>query len=377
MELHEINEERIQRLALWHYGKHAGPVQIDVELHKRCNLRCVFCARYPEHTRLNRESVKNEMPVSRWLEIVEECAELDALMFNIEGINEPFAHPKLLLPVMEKVKEVGMFGIITTNGTLISDKIAKFIVEIGWDRLHVSIHSYRQTIHDTLVRRKGAFRRAINAVKLINKWKKKLKTDKPMLNLNMCVNKMNYKDLPRMVNLAHKLKIEYFFTEPLMVYYDDAEKLRLNAKDRRELSKYVEKARLLAEKYSIDNNFGTIDRNLEEEIVKSASRMKPLLLKDVEGLPKGLISAPCLKPWDTISIRYDGKTGHCGFVEHGENAREKSLVDIWYGKFFNKARKMMLKKKLFPHCHKCVPSDLTQRRRFRKQLMEKIKEGKI
>ena len=58
---------------------------------------------------------------------------------------------------------------------LINDKIARFIVEIGWDRLHVSIHSHKEEIHDKLVGKRGAFKKAKKAVELINKWKKKLK----------------------------------------------------------------------------------------------------------------------------------------------------------------------------------------------------------
>ena len=376
MDLGEINRERIRRLALWHLRKKAGPVQIDVELHKRCNLKCIFCARFFEHEKLNRESRKNEMPLERWLEIVDECKELDALMFNIEGINEPFFHPKLLLPVMKRVKALGMFGILTTNGILINDKLARFIVEIGWDRLHVSIHSHKAEIHDRLVGKKGAFKKAKKAVELINKWKKKLKSTKPMLNLNICVNKLNFRHLPQMVKFARNLGFEYIFTEPLMIYHEKAKELKLNVRERKQLSSYVEKAKELAEKYKLDNNFGTIDKNLEEEIVKSASRMKPLLLKDVKNFSEGLISAPCLKPWDTISIRYDGKTAHCGFVEKGENVRNKSLKQIWYGKYFNEVRKRMLRKELFEHCHKCVPSDLTQRRRFRRELIKMIREIK-
>ena len=368
----KINKERIKRLVNWYYGKKQGPIQIDAELHKICNLRCKFCARYHEHERLNRESRKHQMTTERWLEIIEEASDLNTLVFNIEGINEPPAVPELFFPVVNKVKEVGMYGIVTTNGTLWTEEQLKNLVEISWDRIHFSIHSTKAEVHDYLTEVKGSFKKVVRSVKILNKWKKKLKSERPMLNINICVNRLNFRELPKMVKFAHSLNAAYIFTEPVMAYTEIGKSLKLNDRESNELQVYIERAKKLAEKYEIDNNFGTQDKNLEKEIVKKTSEMKPLLLKEVEGLPDGLISAPCFKPWDRIAIRYDGSAGHCGFVEHGENVRNKSLKAVWYGKFFENARKRMSKKDLFPHCYKCVPSDFTQRRRFRRELMEAI-----
>jgi len=368
----KINKERISRLASWYFGKKEGPIQIDVELHKVCNLRCIFCARYEEHEKLNKESKKFQMPVERWLEIIEEAKEINALIFNIEGINEPPAVPELFFPVINKVKEVGMYGIVTTNGTLWKEEQLKNLVEISWDRIHFSVHSTKAEIHDTLTGVKGSFKKAIENIKILNKWKKKLHSERPMLNINICINKLNFRELPEIVKLASSLNAAYIFTEPLMVYSDFGKKFKLNEKEAEELSEIVKKAKELAEKYEIDNNFATQDKNLEKEIVEKTSEMKPLLLKEVEGLPNGLISVPCFKPWDRIAIRYNGLTGWCGYVENGEDVRKKSLKEIWFGEFFENARKKMLNKELFSHCYKCVPSDFTQRRRFRKELMQAI-----
>lgn len=371
-----INRERIRRLARWHRGKKENPIQLDAELHKVCNLRCVFCARYDDHSRLNEESRKDEMPAERWLEIIEEASHLNILIFNVEGINEPPAVPGLFFPVVRRVKEVGMYGIVTTNGTLWKEEQLKGLVEMGWDRIHFSIHSPTPEIHDRLTGMEGAFNEAVRSIELLNKWKKKLRSERPMVNLNVCVNKLNFRLLPEIVELAHSLGIAYVFTEPLMVYSEAGKRLKLNSKSSDELSLVIERAKRLAEKYEIDNNFATQDKNLEKEVVEKTSEMEPLLLEEVKGLPRGLISAPCFKPWDRIVIRYDGSTGWCGYVENGENAREKSLREIWFGELFENARKKMLKKELFSHCSKCVPSDFTQRRRFRKELIEALKGGR-
>ncbi|MEM7825961.1 MAG: radical SAM protein [Candidatus Aenigmatarchaeota archaeon] len=366
----KINKERIKRLASWYRDKKEAPLQIDAELHKRCNLRCIFCARYDEHEKLNEESKKYEMSVEKWLEIVEEAAELGTVVFNIEGINEPPAIPELFFPVIKKIKEVDLYGIVTTNGTLWKNNQLKDLIEINWDRIHFSLHSSKPEIHDKLTGMKGSFKKAVRIIQNLNKWKKKLKSERPMLNINICVNKLNFRELPKIVKLAKTLKADYIFTEPIMAYTEMGEKLKLSKKELEELSTIIKNAEKIANEFEIDNNFATQDKNLEKEIVKKTSNMKGLLVKNAKDLPDGLISAPCFKPWERIAIRFNGLTGHCGFVEEGENVKEKSLKEIWFGEYFKKARERMLKKELFSHCHKCVPSDFTQGKRFRKELME-------
>jgi len=369
----EINKERIRRLAGWHKGKKESPVQIDVELHKRCNLKCIFCARYDDHERLNKKSKNYEMSTDTWLELIEQAAKLHALVFNIEGINEPPAIPEIFFPVINKVKEVGLYGIVTTNGTLWKEDQLKNLVEMSWDRIHFSIHSPNLEIHDGLTGMRGSFNKAVKSIQILNKWKKRMRSERPMLNINICINRLNFRELPKMVELAHSLDAAYIFTEPLMIYSETGRKFKLNDKESNELLTLIKKAKKIADGYEIDNNFATKDKNLEKEIVRKTSDMKTLLLKEVEGSSDDLISVPCFKPWDRIVIRYNGLTGHCGFIEEGENVRGKSLKDIWFGKFFQNARKKMLNKELFSHCHKCVPSDFIQKRRFQKELMEVIK----
>ncbi len=370
----KINEERIKRLASWCKNKKVGPFQIDAELHKRCNLRCLFCARYEEHKKLNEESKKYELTKEEWLRIVEEGKEIGALVFNIEGINEPPLVPEIFFPLIKKVKEVGMYGIVTTNGTTWKKEQLRELVEIKWDRIHFSIHSYSKRTHDKLTQVEGSFERCIRNIKILNEWKKKLRSERPMLNINICVNRLNFTELPQIVKLAHKLKADYVFVEPLMIYLPFQERLKIKEGEMKKLKKAVEKARKLAEKYKIDNNFQEKYDNLNKEIVKHTSKMKPLLLNEVKKINKKFISAPCFKPWTQIAIRFNGFTTFCGYAEKGENIREKDLKEIWFGEIFEEARKRMLEKRLFPHCNKCVPSDFTQRKKFREELIRYLSE---
>lgn len=374
----EINEERIRRLANWCLEKKEGPIHIDAELHKRCNLKCSFCPRNSANYDLNEESKTKEMFVEEWVTIVRDAKRLGVIVFNLEGANEPIYVSELAFPVIEEIKKNGMYGILTTNGTLWNEEKIKHLVEIGWDRIHFSIDSPNAEMHDSLRGVKGSFDRAIENIRLLNKWKEKFGSELPMLNINIMICNKNFHKLPEMVELANRLKADYIFVEPLMIFSESGKKLKIKDDDvKNKLPMYINQAKQLAEKYGIDNNFSTQDKNLSEDLVVEENKKK-VLVKDVKHLEEGfvrkrtIISAPCFKPWTQIAIKYDGLAGHCGLIQNGENVKKKSLKEIWYGEWLDDVRKKMANGQLFEHCSHCVPSDITQRRRFRKELMKKI-----
>tara|TARA_Y100000310_G_C20693169_1_gene823715 strand:- start:3833 stop:4966 length:1134 start_codon:yes stop_codon:yes gene_type:complete len=363
----KIERERIERLIKWHKGERAAPIKIDVELHKRCNLKCLPCSRQASDFDLNKESMKKEMPLEKWLEIINEAKELGILIWNIEGANEPMAVPELTMPVIKKVKENGMYGIITTNGTLWNEDLIKELVEVSCDRIHFSLDSSNGDVHDYLRGVPGSFNKTVENIRLLNKWKKKLNTESPMLNINIIITKKNYKELPEFVEFCHELLVDYIFVEPLMIFHENAKDLRLNEEERKELPNIISMAKNIADKYGIDNNFATDDKNLNEDFVKSEDK-KEVLLNDSSGDENTLLMAPCFKCWNNMTIKYDGLCGHCGLINDGEYIQEKSLKEIWFGNDLESIREKMLKKELLDHCSNCVPSDITQRRRFRKEL---------
>lgn len=373
-----INRERTRRLAEWYRGNKCGPVQLDAELHKRCNLKCSFCPRSAATHDINAESKSKEMPLEKWLGVVKEAERIGNLVFNIEGANEPTYVPGLLFPVMHAVKERGMYGIITTNGTLWTDEHLKDIVDIGWDRIHFSLDSPIAADHDRLRGVPGSFDKAVRSVRSLNSFKERSGSERPMLNMNIMICNENFRRLPEMVELANRLKVDYIFVEPLMLFSASAKKLAIPADVvETEFQKYVRAAKEMADKYGIDSNFSSQDRNLQDELVKDADK-REVLLGDAEAARDRvredgtLLSAPCLKPWTQLAIKFDGTAGTCGFVQDGENVLEKDLERIWHGQLFDSVRAEMARGRLLGQCSKCVPSDITQRRRFRLEVIDAI-----
>jgi len=378
-----VERNRIKRLLDWINGKSTGPVRIDAEFHRRCNLKCLVCPRRAADIDLNKESAKHEMSLTKWLKIVKEAAKLGVLWWNIEGACEPLYLPKLVMPVMKKVKKVEMFGDLTTNGTLWTEEMVRKTVEMSWDRIHISIDAVDSKTHDELRQVPGAFEKAFQTAMMFKKIKKELQTDKPSIVINFVTNKKNYKQLPEIIKLAHKFGADYVFTEPVIVHSKHGEKLKLSSEQMKDLKNYINKAHKISKELDLGTNFTTEEKALEEDLVQGTSKIREVLMKrkqrraDKEKLEEQekikqhkLFSASCFKPWFNMAIKHNGDAGPCGLLYSSkENVKKKSLKNIWLGKYYTKVRQGILNDKLSNECARCAPSDVTQADKLREDLM--------
>lgn len=375
-----LEREKTKRILDWFNGKKQGPFKIDVELHRRCNLKCLSCSRRSDkkYGTINKFSRTVEMPIEKWLKIVDEAAELGAKEWHIAGGGDPPFVPELLFPAMQRIKEHKMYGILTTNGTNLSKASINFLVNVGWDRIHFSIDGPDAKTHDYLRQTKGCFKKTVNNIAYLNKLKRKFRKDKPMLNMNIVLSEYNYDKIPRMVKLAKKLAVEYIFVEPLIVYSDIGEKMKLKKEHLAKFRKYLKKAIWLAKWHKINSNFTAIDSNLDSELIQKSSKMNEVVKKDSESRDDNsmIFSVPCYDPWFHMSIKANGKVNACDVsTDDSENIKDKSLRDIWYGPYFEKLRNSFLKKSIPDYCRQCNPSHTTQRRWLRRMIEEVNKNG--
>lgn len=373
----EIDKEKIRRLNLWQQGKRAGPLKIDIELHRRCNLSCLSCSRRSDDKfgRINEFSEQIEMPKEKWLSIVDEAAGLGVKEWHVAGGGEPMFLPEVTYPVLERIKRHGMHGIITTNGTLWTEEQLRGLVQMGWNRIHFSIDGPNAGIHDRLRGLKGAFDRAMNSIRVLRRYRDEQGSGKPMLNMNTVLSVENYRHLSEFVELSHNLGIEYMFIEPLIIYSDWGEKLKLKEKHLREFPRHLSKARELAQRYGIQSNFAAFgsyadDSNVEEELIRNTSRMDAVVRSDAEQFSgKGALSWSCYDPWFHMSIKANGYVSHCDVAtDSGDNIKEKSLSEVWFGEYFHNLRECFMKGEVKGYCAQCNPSHTTQRRWLRKHM---------
>lgn len=360
------------RMERWLEGEKWGPLKIDAELHRRCNLNCRMCARRASPIDLTQESKRIEMSTQRWVELVRESAKIHTKVWNISGLGEPMCKPTTLFAVMEMIKACGMFGELTTNGTLWSEKDVRRTVEIGWDSVCISIDAPDAKTHDYLRRVKGTFKRATQTVRLFKFWRDKLSSDVPSITIKVVLNKLNYKKLPQMVVLASKLGADAIFVEPMIVYTPLGEELKLNEKEMQELPQYIKETRDLAKEYCIATTITCItpEKELQQELVKKTSNIRSILLEDAEKYKENkILSIPCYYPWFFLMIRADGSAIHCGECKDvSDNVRNKSLLEVWTGKVLEDIRNEF-QKGLPSYCEMCRPNVIEDMREIRRAII--------
>ena len=101
------------RIRRWEHEGIQGPVTLELYPTLRCNLDCSFCDTTDRH-----QAPVVEMPLERHLALLQEAAEMGVKRVFILGGGEPLMARQVTPPVMARVKELGMEGILTTNGTL-------------------------------------------------------------------------------------------------------------------------------------------------------------------------------------------------------------------------------------------------------------------
>lgn len=384
-------EEFSTRMHEWFGGNKRPPIKIDAELHRRCNLNCRFCSRRESDEDMTKGSKKIEVPKKRWLEIAEQSGEMGVKGWNISGIGEPMCKPELTLSVMEKLKEYDVFGEMTTNGTLWTEEMVKKTVEMGWDSVCVSLDSPEKKTHNWL-RRSEAYEQAVKTLSLFNKWKERLGKDRPSTTINVVLNKKNYDQMPELFLLGKDLGVDSIFIEPLIVYTEQGEKLKLDQDKIEEFEEIAEKCKSIAKKYGIEPNINCFDedKEYEEDLVEKTSEMKDVIEDDTERGVEDfkdpdrnysektdrILDIPCYYPWFYMIITADGSASHCGEkVDKKSNIKDKGLKEIWYSKDFEKDRELFEKGTLPEYCNRCRPNVVGDARRIRKSIIELRDKG--
>jgi MoaA/NifB/PqqE/SkfB family radical SAM enzyme len=123
---------------------------IDLETSNRCNLNCQYCFRDVYGTK---EALKKELNLRERLDLIKQAKELGCETIKITGAGEPFADPDLW-PMIEFANALGMWVLIFTNGSLITEKIAQKIFQMKVS-LIVKCNSFDEETEDKMVGKVG------------------------------------------------------------------------------------------------------------------------------------------------------------------------------------------------------------------------------
>ena len=133
----------------------SAPVEIDLYPTMLCNQQCSFC--YLPREMLSQKGCMKEHTLRQ---VMEQCVSSKVISVNILG-GEPFLFPEFIEKAVEFHNRKILLN-ITTNGTLIPDRIHEILVEKTVYVLF-SIQSSVPHIHDKKVGMRGAFKKAMHS----------------------------------------------------------------------------------------------------------------------------------------------------------------------------------------------------------------------
>lgn len=154
------------------------PLFVDIEATSACNLKCPFCAT----TFMTEDKNQGFISFDRVKKVIAEGADnnLYGVKFNIRG--EPLLHPQIH-EFVKYVKEKGLIDVyFNTNAVLLTEEVAKALIDAGLDRLSVSFEGYTKDIYEKY--RVGArYETVLSNIENIQLMKKKLSVQHPKIRI--------------------------------------------------------------------------------------------------------------------------------------------------------------------------------------------------
>jgi mycofactocin radical SAM maturase len=166
----------------------AAPVNVTWEITGRCNLECRHCLSADL-----RAEAKGELSLDQCLRVVDQLAAADVFQINFGG-GEPFLRDDFLT-IVAYAQAQGITTCVSTNGTLLTDRVVDELVRMQHLFLQVSLDGVTPATNDAL-RGAGSFVRILDGVRRLSE------AGLPDLSLNMVVTSVNVREIGDFSQLA-------------------------------------------------------------------------------------------------------------------------------------------------------------------------------
>jgi len=314
-----------------------------VQIHPthRCNLNCIFCD-VPE-----RSVGRTDLEESEWVKVVEGLCKLNPKMVTISGGGEPLLRANLLIKIM-KILHSSNIGIeLITNGTIVSDELAKTITECC-NHYRLSLHASTKEMDGLLRGVRGSIDSSFDGIKKIVRWKKQMKSEMPKIDIAMVLTQFNINEIEKMIEKAPSLGVNMV---SLRIVHKCGEKYRPSDEQMNFLKNNLKKYETLAAESNLELQY---DFLLEDVFSTPETKGGESELKE------GVL---CTLPFREMVVFADGRVAPCCnfIVEYDDfmnldSIRNRPIDKIWFGKRFESLRERMFKRggnQLPEICKKC------------------------
>jgi radical SAM protein with 4Fe4S-binding SPASM domain len=331
-----IEAEADPRRYFAHIGEERGaiaeaePVCLYLETTNRCNLLCTTCPRTFEAL-----EPPGDMSWALFTSIVDQFPGIARVVLH--GVGEPMM-VRALPRMIRHLKDRGTYVLFNTNGTLLTEKKGRELIDSGLDELRVSLDAAEPAAFK-LVRGRDMFARIVRNVRAFRALQRELGAETPRVSLWLTGLKETVGQLCDFVRLAHDIDVPEVYLQRL-VYFPEGQGLAqpqsaLFAGGDDEEGRLIREAEDLASRLGIAfNASGATD---------PAASLKP----GETAQPWSL----CRRPWTLMYVTAQGRVIPCciaPFSMRGYDAftlgdaTQQTLREIWNGDKYQAFRNALL-----------------------------------
>jgi radical SAM protein with 4Fe4S-binding SPASM domain len=287
---------------------------------KRCNLNCRHC-----YLDSYDKDYKGELTTKEGEELISQIKEIGSPLLLFSG-GEPLLREDILNLGRIALKN-GINIALSSNGTLIDEKMAEKIKEVGFQYVGVSIDGLEDT-HNKFRGDEESFKKVIRGIR-------NLKREGIKTGIRFTINRYNYKELPELINLALDEGVERFCIYHL-VYTGRGEMLLnkdISHEERKDLIKFLIEMAIKINSSESSMEILTTDNHVDavflyhyliEDKKEDVEKIKEFFIKE----------GGCSAGRKIVNIDSFGSVHPCQFwpsINLG-NIREKKLWEIWNNK---------------------------------------------
>jgi radical SAM protein with 4Fe4S-binding SPASM domain len=140
-----------------------APMQVSIEVTRRCPLECQHC--YNNLPMGDQDARSREMTTEEHFRVLDELVEMGSFWLLYTG-GEIFAR-KDFLEIYTYAKKKGFLITLFTNGTLINEKIADYLVEWPPFAIEITLYGRTKETYEALTQIPGSYEKCMRGIELL------------------------------------------------------------------------------------------------------------------------------------------------------------------------------------------------------------------
>lgn len=311
---------------------YTGPWTVQIDLTNACNNNCIGCwCRSPlmGDREMSEDDKKKFLPYDLVIGLIDDLDDMGVREIYFTGGGEPFMHPNII-EIMRYVKEKDMRVDMSTNFTLVNEKIAEKLVDIGIDNMNLSLWAGTPETYSAVHPNKTekTFPEIERRLNYIHELKKSRKKEKPTLGMYNVIFNTNYHEVDKMVEFAFKTRLVAIDFTPIDTIPGKTDVLKLNEKQRKELITKFESLRKLFPKFEKKYEHTLEFRNYDQFLrrIKNENALEANYDTNI------IDTIPCYAGWTFARVLAGGDVDSClkSFRIPIGNIHKKSFKEIWF-----------------------------------------------